>query len=428
MKMINFDPVQTWIGNVAYSHSQSKGTEDYYRFALKNFCSFIDATPEQILEDYEISEEKAFKRKYAKLLKAFIIEQTNNGYAVGSITTIVAAIRSFFKYNDLPLGYVPTAKNRVTYHNRDVRHEEIKKILAASTPRDRAFYSLMAQSGLRPHTITQLKMKHLEPDFSEGAIPCMIRIPEEISKGGFGAYFTFTGSETIRYLTAYLSTRPNIDPEDYVFVNRSGRQLSRRSITNIFARTIDGMKEKGTLNFEQKKLGKPRTLRLYNLRKFFRNCAAQAGVEYVNFWMGHKTNYKAPYIPASDVHYFSREDVEFQRKLYSEKALPHLRLETATPTETEAVIKQLQMELNKMKKRYETMTQQYELLQNKFEGLSRIRSQSDVVAEAIMQDPRFQKLIHEKLSEGAIEVREDFVKDGKTKVKIHKLTKEDFKK
>ncbi len=86
---------------------------------------------------------------------------------------------------------------------------------------------------------------------------------------------------------------------------------------------------------------------------------------YVNFWMGHKTNYKAPYIPASDVHYFSREDVEFQRKLYSEKALPHLRLETATPTETEAVIRQLQMELNKMKKRYETMTQQYELLSKK---------------------------------------------------------------
>ena len=191
-------------------------------------------------------------------------------------------------------------------------------------------------------------MKHLEPDFSEGVIPCMIRIPEEISKGGFGAYFTFIGSETIKYLTAYLSTRPNLKPEDYVFVNRSGHQLSRRSITNIFARTIDGMKEKGTLNFEQKKLGKPRTLRLYNLRKFFRNCAAQAGVEYVNFWMGHKTNYKASHIPASDVHYFSREDVEFQRKLYSEKAMPHLRIETSTPTETDKTIKKLEEKIGNL--------------------------------------------------------------------------------
>jgi integrase len=346
--MVGFDPVQTWIGNVAYSHSHSEGTADYYKFALKNFCSFIEKTPEQILEEYEISNEKGFRRKYARLLKAFIIEQTDNDYAVGSITTIVAAIRSFFKYNDLPLGYVPTAKNRVTYHNRDIKLEEIKKILVTGTPRDRAFYSLMIQSGLRPHTITQLEMKHLESDFSKGIIPCMIRVPEEISKGGFGAYFTFIGPETIKYLKAYLSTRPNTRPEDYVFVNRSGRQLSRRSITNIFARTIEGMKKKGTLSFEQKKLGKPRTLRLYNLRKFFRNCAAQAGVEYVNFWMGHKTNYKTAHIPASEVHYFSREDVEFQRELYREKAMPHLRIETSTPTETDKTIRNLEEKIEKL--------------------------------------------------------------------------------
>ena len=103
------------------------------------------------------------------------------------------------------------------------------------------------------------------------------------------------------------------------------------------------------MDFEQKEEGKPRSVRLYNLRKFFRKYAGQAGVEYVNFWMGHKTNYEAPHIPSSDVHYFSREDVESQRQLYEEKAMPFLRLETATPSETEQTIKQLEQKMEELR-------------------------------------------------------------------------------
>ena len=66
--------------------------------------------------------------------------------------------------------------------------------------------------------------------------------------------------------------------------------------------------------------------------------------------MGHKTNYKAPHIPASDVHYFSREDVEFQRELYREKAMPHLRIETSTPTETDKTIKNLEEKIVKLER------------------------------------------------------------------------------
>jgi len=199
---------------------------------------------------------------------------------------------------------------------------------------------------LRPDTLRNLKRKHVEPEFSKGIIPCCIEVPEEIAKGEFGAYFSFMGEESVNYLKAYLDTRATIDPEDYLFTSHgTDKRLNTKSISGIFLRAIQKLKEKGLMDFEQKQQGKPRSVRLYNLRKFFRKYGGQAGVEYVNFWMGHKTNYKAPHIPASDEHYFSREDVEFHRQLYKEKAMPYLRLETATPSETEQTIMELRKQL-----------------------------------------------------------------------------------
>jgi len=61
--MRHFDAVDAWINNVAYSHSKSKGTEQSYRHGLNLFCDFTGSKPDQILQEYDDSDEKAFKRK-----------------------------------------------------------------------------------------------------------------------------------------------------------------------------------------------------------------------------------------------------------------------------------------------------------------------------------------------------------------------------
>ena len=345
--MAKFDVIKAWIDNVAYSHSKSENTEREYRYNLTRFCEFIGKTPEQILKEYEEMTDREFRRKYARYVRALISHLMNQGYSPSTVVNSATTVKSFFKYNDLPLGHIPVGKRRVIFHNRDITKNEIEQILKASRPRDRAFLCMMAQSGLRPLTLCSLKLKHIEPEFSEGKIPCKIEVPEEIAKGEFGSYFTFMGEESVKHLKVYfVSKRPGIGPEDYLFTSHgSEKQLSTKSISGIFVRILENLKESGKMDFEQKQKGKPRNVRLYNLRKFFRNQAGHAGIEYVNFWMGHKTDYKAPHIPASDVHYFSREDVDAQRKLYKEKAMPHLRLETATPSETEQTIMELKTKL-----------------------------------------------------------------------------------
>jgi integrase len=322
--MKSIEVVDAWIDNVAYAHSKSESTANQYRRNMAKFCSFISKTPTQILGDYEKLRDREFRRKYAQYIRAFISKLSNNGYTSNSVKATVAAIKSFFKYNDLVLGYVPMPRSKVTFHNRDITKEEVVKILELSRPRDKAFFCMMAQSGLRPETLCNLRMKHIEPEFKKGIIPCKIDVPEEITKGQYRPYFSFMGEESTKYLRSYLATRANIGPEDYLFASHgTDKQLNSKSISGIFKRVIEQLKEKGLMDFEQKQVGKPRTVRLYNLRKFFRKFANQAGFEFVQFWMGHIVN------KGQEEHY-RPQDVEFHRKLYAEKAMPYLRLEKAT--------------------------------------------------------------------------------------------------
>lgn len=348
--MAKFDAVQVWMHNVAYSHSGSKQTACNYPTFLMRFCDFIGCTPQQILDEYEESDEKVFKRKYARLLRAYIASLVNEGYALGSVTTMTTPVKSFFKYNDLPLGYVPTPQTKITYHNRDIDKREIVEVLRISSPRNRAFYCMMAKTGQGPGRLCNLRRKHIEPDFTKGIIPCMIKVPEELAKGEFGAYFSFMDDEAVRHLKTYFKKRGIVGPEDYIFTKQgTDEQLSSKSISGLFTKALEELKETGVLKFEQVKQGKPRELRLYCLRKFFRN-NNQAGVDYKNFWMGHRADYKAPHIPRSDEHYFSREDIEFQREVYREHAMPYLRLETATPGEMEQTVIELRRQIDDLEK------------------------------------------------------------------------------
>jgi len=305
---IKFDPVQTWIDSVGYSHSNSKNTAVNYIAFFKKFCQFIDKTPAEILADYEESTDRDFRRKYAQYVRGWIGCLTREGYAIKTVIVHVTAVQSFFKYSDLPLGHVPRGAAYVTFHNRDLTKKEIVDILSISKPREKAFFTIMAQSGLRPQTICSLRIKHLQPDLKEHHIPCKIEVPRELAKGKYRAYFSFIGEEAINHLVDYLKTRSNITRESYLFTQRkSEKPIEYSNESHRFREAALQLREKGTLSFEQKQIGKPSELRLYNLRKYFRKYANHAGFEFVQFWMGHivKEGQEESYRP---------KDVEFTKR------------------------------------------------------------------------------------------------------------------
>jgi len=98
--------IESWIDNVSISHSSSIGTSQSYKLSLSRFCEFIEKTPEQIGKEYDNSNDRDFKRKYARYIKSWIAFQMRSGMSPNSINTRVGAVKSFFKYNDFPLGFV----------------------------------------------------------------------------------------------------------------------------------------------------------------------------------------------------------------------------------------------------------------------------------------------------------------------------------
>lgn len=413
--MRKFDVVQTWIDNVAYSHSKSKNTEYKYKHYLKAFCEYVGKTPEQILEEYENTTDRRFRRKYAQCLKALISQQIKEGYAPTSIRSMVGSIKSFFKYSDLPLGHVPMGRKTILYHNRDITKEEIGIILETSDPRDRAFFCMMGQTGLRPDTLCSLRLKHIEPEFSKGIIPCKVDVPQDIAKGEYRSYFTFMGEESVKHLKAYLATRSGVGSEDYLFTSHGvDKRANPKSMSRIFARTIQKLKQKGLMEFEEGPEGKPSEVRLYNLRKFFRKYANQAGFEFVQFWMGHIVK------EGQDEHY-RPQDVEFHRQLYAEKAMPFLRLETATPSETEQTIMDLRSKLEQRNHVIAGLSKEIEQLWRNFEGFGpifKVLARPEVIDTIIdsFKDPEIQEKMIRELKNPQ---RHEAIKEALNRIRKH---------
>jgi len=428
--MERFDIVESWLDNVGTSHSNSIKTRQEYKLWFGEFCAFVQKTPEEIAKDYESSmlTERQLMRKYAQYISAFSASLHNRGFAPCSIGSGVGAVRSFFKYNDLALGYVSSVRMRVIYHNRDITHDEVKLILDSSRPRERAFFAVMAQSGLRPDTICNLRYKHIKEDLASHVIPCKIDVPEEIAKGKYHPYFTFIGEEAVHYLESYLYTRRNLTDEDFLFVKQgTNDRTDPKSISGLFGRTLQKLLISGKIQVEQKQKNKPRNIRLYNLRKWFRKHANQAGFEFVQFWMGHTVN------AGQDEHY-RPTDVEYHRKLYSEKAMPFLRLEKATPTETEKTIVELKKQLEERDKQIDAMKVTVDKIQPLVEFVNRFETPQKLkrILDEFFKDDNFRTFLEEPtlLDKDVAEMIDDTAsKRGLTqKETLEQLMKEELEK
>jgi integrase len=363
--------VENWLSLVSYSHSQSKATEEQYKRVWQGFTSYIEKSAEQILEDYKTSEERIFRMQYTQYIRAWIAHLSKRNLTNTSITVMAGAVKSFFKYNDLPLGHVPQAMSGTIYHNKDISKEEITQIMALCKIREKAFFAVMAQSGLRPHTIKQLRLGHLE---SLDKIPCRIEVPKEIAKGKFGNFVTFIGSDAVKYLKQYLATRVNLKPNSLLFCAHDDptKPINTKNVSGIFRRAARTLEETGAIKFEVRE-NKPSELRLYNLRKFFRKQAHQMGFENVNYLMGHV-------VRGSDANY-RPQDPEFYRELYAEKAMPFLRLESATPTETEKTIQELKKQLEERDKEIEDMKRMMVKLQPLVDFMNRNPTEEQIKKE-----------------------------------------------
>ncbi len=332
-------------------------------------------------------------------LKRFLISM--DGTPSKSIHANISAVRSFLKDHDIPFsengwkklkrrGFMP---KRIRAETRDKKPSkaQLKKILNYLDIKGRAMVLFLLSSGCRVGESSQLKICDLELEND----PPKAHLRAEYTKNGVGARTVFMSYEARDAIKDWLRIKDTIK-------KRNGKPFKKDKVFDWAINTARYMWnraiEKAGLDIKDEKT-RCRIYHLHGLRKFFRS---QIGldVDLTHALMGHSA-----YL---DDAYLRQEEGEIARAYL--EAMPNVSVYAVESPE----IKGLEQENVELKGRVGK-------LESQLAALSRIRSQSDVVAEAIMQDPRFQELIFEKLSEGPIEVREDIKEGGKTKVRIHKI-------
>jgi hypothetical protein len=221
--------------------------------------------------------------------------------------------------------------------NRIITKDEINKITNECKPREKAFLTIMRQSGLEPHTIKKLKIKNLEKILEPNPpTPCKIEI------GKFGKPPAFLGEEAIKYLKDYLGNRENLTPESLLFTNNKNpnKEINTKDVSRAFRITAQKLNKTGKITFEVR-IGKPSELHLYSLIEFYKENAK-----------GYLTELKSS---------ISKDD-EFCRKLYEERAMPFLETETLTP-EIYKLRKQQQREMEKQNNENRELKDQLEKME-----------------------------------------------------------------
>lgn len=302
----DYKTVDLWI-------KKASGSEVTTRVYLNKFQKFLvkyDINPDEVIAKwkevrYDWKERQKFLDFWSELIEEYFttLEEFSPLGKRASITPIL----SFFQHHKIKLDLEINNKVFVKYKTRDISKEEIRRILSHVGIREKAFYLMMLESGLRPRTLVKLRYANIKEDFENSRVPMKIDVPAQIAKDRVGNRFSFVGTDAFDALKEYLSSRLPLDDNDLLFVSRKGElknsYLSPETFSKIFSNVV--LK----LNLEKRReAGKPKSLRMYTLRKYFRN---NINVEfgYREFWLGHKFG--------TDEHYITR-NIEKHREIYQQ--------------------------------------------------------------------------------------------------------------
>lgn len=233
--------------------------------------------------------------------------------------------------------------------NRDIEKDEINKITEQCRQlREKAFFTIMRQSGLPPHTIKQLQIKNVEKILEPNTpTPCKIK------KGKFRSIPNFIGEEAVKYIKQYLATRTNLTPESLLFTirNNPNKEINTKNVSRAFRLAAQKLEITKKITYEVKK-GKPSELRLYSLIKFYRKNA--------KYYLTELDNNNTP------------KDDEFYRKLYEEKAMPFLEIEPPTPIEIRQLKKQHQKGIQKLETKNKELTERLTKIEESMMPVTRL--------------------------------------------------------
>lgn len=306
------DSIKLWIGEVC----ESRESENSYRVAIKCFEAWaqenhgfnVAGIPERwrTVKYQDPAERERFVDELRDLLRAYFA-YLKDMYTPIAVNSRMSTVMSFLHNWEIPVKSRRLRYPYVVYHNRDIKKEEIRRLLEHTDVRNQAIFLILYESGMRPNTLVNLRWRHIKEEFLEQRIPMKINLTSDILKCRVSERWTFIGEDGYKALKRYLTTEglPQKD-EEFVFTKEkpAGGQLGRTALSQSFNKLV---KKLGLAEPRGPGGKKPKEIRLYCLRKAF-DKYLDADEAYKEYWTGHTSTM---------THYVS-SDPEHHRKLYAE--------------------------------------------------------------------------------------------------------------
>jgi integrase len=401
--------IEDWLNQVC----ESPKTRGLYLMVWDHFTKFCQGrgkNPVSLVDDFRDakrlgeSQKEAFLEEWQDIIRAFNTWLKPPKFAPLTVKNHLVGVKSFLRYWDIPLKVDLPKHSYVLYHNRDIKKEELKKILTFASPRDRVIWLVMAESGMRSDNATNLRYFQIKEDLEAERIPMKIMLPSSTLKDHVGDRFTFIGYEGFRELANYLHGK-KLEDEDYVFASEKqsrckGEQFTPASLSVKYNRLVQKLgidKSRGN----KQEVGRPKLkeIRLHGLRKYFRNNHG-ADSSYIQFWMGHSLGV--------DAHYISR-DVEKHREEY-EKGYESLRVFDTGGTDLRDQLAERDREIKELR---EKITAKEAKDKEQEKRLAEIEQWKEIVQKTISE----KEFIELQWKKAYLEYEEQFEKTKKEKGK-----------
>jgi len=286
---------------IMLSNSGSKATLYQYMYGVYRYCNYLGKMPDTLISEcFQPNGELATANVnlHTRDLERFAMDLKASGLAPGTISNHVKGVKALYRANHVKVELSYRLSRRIVYSDRAPTQEELARLIEVADLRGRAIVSMLALGGFMVGTLVRLRYGHVREDLERGIVPVHVHVESEITKGGYGDYDTFLGSEAIDALNLYLQERRKgklyglKEPEeihDDSPLLRNQQVLQVRPLTpgGIHRIIHDLLLKTGLI----KNLPQPRyELRPHSIRKFFRTQLAVLGInnDHINYMMGHK--------------------------------------------------------------------------------------------------------------------------------------------
>jgi integrase len=249
-----------------------------------------------------------------------------------SVATYTTGLTHFFEMNDVSLNWKKLkkfkAKFRTVTEDRPYNTEEIGKLIANTSFRNKAMILLMASSGMRRGALCGLRIKDMQKIDSYNIFMFTVYHKETES------YVTFCTPECRKYIEVYLEWRQRLGekllPSSPIFrqvfdtVTEVHRPvpITIDVVSRIMSNLLDRTGIRTTTN-DYRLRGE--MMQCHGLRKFFKTACINAGMNplYSEYLMGHRSSLTKSYFKPSEMELLEGND----RALGFIAAINHLTID-----------------------------------------------------------------------------------------------------